>query len=102
MAILLLVSHHRRYTRRSEMKAIIATVISIALLMGSLVFLMEKHQSVFAQTISESTATDPGQLSQLPHSHNPQAAYQSGFEHGVIDGNTSSNTTSYIDLPHLT
>ena len=35
MAILLLVPHHRRYTRRSEMKAIIAAVISIAFLMGA-------------------------------------------------------------------
>jgi hypothetical protein len=81
------------------MKAIIATVISIAFLMGALVFLMEKQQSAFAQTVFGSTATDPGQLSQLPHSHNPQTAYQSGFEHGVIDGNTSSNATSYIDQP---
>jgi len=81
------------------MKAIIATVISIAFLMGALVFLMEKQQSAFAQTVFGSTATDPGQLSELPHSHHPQADYQSGFQHGVTDGNTSSNATSYIDQP---
>jgi hypothetical protein len=56
-------------------------------LMGALVFPMEKQQSAFAQTVFGSTATDHGQLSQLPHSHNPQTAYQSGFQHGVIDGN---------------
>ena len=60
---------------------------------------MEKQQSAFAQTISGSTVTEPGQFSELPHSHNPQSAYQSGFQHGVIDGNTSSNATSYIDQP---
>ena len=54
------------------MKTIIATVISIAFLMGALVFLMEKQQSVFAQTVFGSTATEPGQFSELPHSHNPQ------------------------------
>ena len=62
--------------------------------------LMIDAQSVFAQTESRSmVSTDPGQLSQLPHSHHPQAAYESGFQHGVTDGNTSSNATSYIDQP---
>jgi hypothetical protein len=56
-------------------------------------------QSVIAQTVSSTVSTDPGQLSQLPHSQRPQAAYQSGFQHGVTDGNTSSNATSYIDQP---
>jgi hypothetical protein len=62
--------------------------------------LMIDAQSVFAQTESRSmVSTDPGQLSELPHSHHPQADYQSGFQHGVTDGNRSSNATSYIDQP---
>ncbi|HEY7572709.1 MAG TPA: hypothetical protein VH796_15195 [Nitrososphaeraceae archaeon] len=81
------------------MKIIIAAVISIALLMGAPVFPMEKQQSAFAQTVLSTVSTDPGQLSQLPNSQHPQAAYQSGFQHGVTDGNTSSNTTLYIDQP---
>ncbi|MGN6633384.1 MAG: hypothetical protein ACTHKP_14295, partial [Nitrososphaeraceae archaeon] len=88
-----------KHTRLSKIKTIVFAVISLVLLIGAPVFLMEKQQSAFAQTVFGSTATDPGQLSQLPHSHNPQAVYQSGFQHGVIDGNTSSNATSYIDQP---
>jgi hypothetical protein len=63
--------------------------------------LMIDAQSAYAQVGSTSsmTSTDPGQLSELPHSDHPQAAYQSGFQHGVIDGNRSSNTTPYIDQP---
>src|SRR5689334_15823802 len=80
------------------MKTVIAAVISIVLLMGP-VFLMEKQQSVFAQTVLSTVSTEPGRFSQLPHSDHPQAAYKSGFQHGVIDGNTSSNSTSYIDQP---
>ena len=45
------------------------------------------------------TSTEPGQFSELPHSDHPQAPYQSGFQHGVMDGNRSSNATSYIDQP---
>ncbi|HEY7571410.1 MAG TPA: hypothetical protein VH796_08575 [Nitrososphaeraceae archaeon] len=45
------------------MTTIIAAVISIALLMGTSVFLMEKQQSAFAIS-----------------------PYQSGFQHGVSDG----------------
>jgi hypothetical protein len=66
MAILLLVPHHRRYTRRSEMKAIIAAVISIAFLIGAPVFLMVKQQSAFAIS-----------------------PYLSRFQHGVSDGKDS-------------
>jgi len=56
--------------------------------------------SAFAQAESRaSVSTEPGQFSELPHSDHPQAAYQSGFQHGVIDGNRSSNATSYIDQP---
>jgi hypothetical protein len=80
------------------MKTVIAAVISVALLMGALVFPIEQ-QSAFAQTVLSTVSTDPGQLSQLPHSHHPQADYQSGFQHGETDGNTSSNTTLYIDQP---
>jgi len=61
--------------------------------------LMIDAQSAFAQTVLSTVSTDPGQLSQLPHSHHPRADYQSGFQHGVIDGNRSSNATSYIDQP---
>src|SRR6188472_4672080 len=62
--------------------------------------LMIDAQSALAQAESRaSVSTEPGQFSELPHSHNPQAAYQSGFQHGVIDGNRSSNATSYIDQP---
>src|ERR1041384_4470192 len=56
-------------------------------------------QSVFAQTVLSTVSTEPGRFSELPHSDHPQAAYQSGFQHGVIDGNRSSNATSYIDQP---
>jgi len=59
-------SRHQSYTRRSEMKIIIAAVISVALLIGALVFLMETLQSVFAIS-----------------------PYESGFNHGVIDGKDS-------------
>jgi hypothetical protein len=45
------------------------------------------------------TSTEPGKFSELPHSDHPQAAYLSGFQHGVIDGNSSSNVISYIDQP---
>jgi hypothetical protein len=61
--------------------------------------LMIDAQSAFAQTVSSTVSTDPGQLSQLPHSHHPQADYQSGFQHGINDGNISSNATWYIDQP---
>jgi hypothetical protein len=78
---------------------IVVLVLGATLMMGTLVFPMEKQQFAFAQTVLSTVSTDPGQLSQLPHSHHPQADYQSGFQHGVIDGNTSSNATSYIDQP---
>jgi hypothetical protein len=75
----------------NEIKVISALVI--VLMIGAPV--------AYAQVGSTSsmTSTDPGQLSELPHSDHPQAAYQSGFQHGIIDGNTSSNATSYIDQP---
>src|SRR6476646_4736398 len=73
--------------------------LTIVLMIGSLVYPIEKQQSAIAQTVLSTVSTDPGQLSQLPHSDHPQAAYKSGFQHGVIDGNTSSNSTSYIDQP---
>jgi hypothetical protein len=73
--------------------------LAIVLMIGSLVYPIEKQQSAIAQTVLSTVSTDPGQLSQLPHSDHPQAAYKSGFQHGVIDGNTSSNSTSYIDQP---
>jgi len=73
--------------------------LGIVLMIGSLVYPIEKQQSAIAQTVLSTVSTDPGQLSQLPHSDHPQAAYKSGFQHGVIDGNTSSNSTSYIDQP---
>ena len=57
-------SRHQSYTRRSEMKIIIAAVISVALLIGAPVFLMEKQQAAFA--ISD---------------------YQSGYNHGCNDVN---------------
>jgi hypothetical protein len=56
-------------------------------------------QSAFAQTVLSTVSTDPGQLSQLPHSHHPQADYQSGFQHGVTDGKASINATWYIEQP---
>ncbi len=72
--------------------AILVLVLGATLMIGA--------QSAFAQAESRaSVSTEPGQLSQLPHSDHPQAAYQSGFQHGVIDGNMSSNATSYIDQP---
>jgi len=52
-----------KHTRLSEIKTIVAAVISLVLLIGAPVFLMETQQSVFAIS-----------------------AYQSGFNHGVIDG----------------
>jgi hypothetical protein len=42
-------THHQSCARRSEMNTIIATVISIAFLMGAQVFQMEKQQSAFAK-----------------------------------------------------
>ena len=80
---------------------VILSAMVVILIIGALVFPMEKQQSAYAQVGSTSsmTSTDPGQFSELPHSDHPQAAYQSGFQHGVIDGNTSSNATSYIDQP---
>jgi len=59
-------SRHQSYTRRSEMKTIIAAVISIAFLMDAQVFQMEKQHSAFAIS-----------------------PYQSGFQHGVSDGKDS-------------
>ena len=61
--------------------------------------LMIDAQSAFAQTVLSTVSTEPGQFSELPHSDHPQAAFLSGFQHGVTDGNTSSNATSYIDQP---
>jgi len=61
--------------------------------------LMIDAQSAFAQTVLSTVSTDPGQLSQLPHSHHPQADYQSGFQHGVTDGKASINATWYIEQP---
>ncbi|HEY7078567.1 MAG TPA: hypothetical protein VH500_02630 [Nitrososphaeraceae archaeon] len=71
--------------------AIVVLVLGATLMMGT--------HSAFAQTVLSTVSTDPGQLSQLPHSHHPQADYQSGFQHGVTDGITSSNATWYIDQP---
>jgi hypothetical protein len=71
--------------------------VIVVLMLGAT--LMIGSQSAFAQNVLSTVSTDPGQLSQLPHSHHPQADYQSGFQHGVVDGNTSSNATSYIDQP---
>ncbi|HEY1248158.1 MAG TPA: hypothetical protein VGE97_04155, partial [Nitrososphaera sp.] len=88
-----------KHTPLSEINIIVFAVISLVLLTGAPVFLMETQQSAFAQTVLSTVSTDPGQLSQLPHSHHPQADYQSGFQYGVIDGNTSSNATLYIDQP---
>ena len=72
------------------MNIIVFAVISLVLLIGAPVFLMETQQSAFAQTVLSTVSTEPGQFSELPHSDHPQAAYQSGFQHGVIDGNMSS------------
>lgn len=57
--------------------------------------------SVLASILSRSAmvSTEPGQFSELPHSDHPQAAYLSGFQHGVIDGNSSSSVKLYIDQP---
>ena len=71
--------------------------VIVVLVLGAT--LMIDAQSVFAQTVLSTVSTEPGQFSELPHSDHPQAAYQSGFQHGVIDGNMSSNATSYIDQP---
>jgi hypothetical protein len=73
-----------------------ATLGVIAVLMLGATLMIDA-QSVFAQTVLSTVSTDPGQLSQLPHSHHPRADYQSGFQHGITDGNRSSNATSYID-----
>ena len=75
------------------MKIIITTAIAIVILMIGV-------QSASASIGSGSiVSTDRGQLSQLPHSHHPQAAYRSGFEHGVTDGKAPINVTSYIHQP---
>jgi hypothetical protein len=66
-----------------------ATLGVIAVLMLGAT-LMIGAQSAFAQTVLSTVSTEPGQFSELPHSDHPQAAYQSGFQHGVIDGNMSS------------
>jgi len=62
--------------------------VIVVLVLGAT--LMIDAQSVFAQTVLSTVSTEPGQFSELPHSDHPQAAYQSGFQHGVIDGNMSS------------
>ena len=55
-----------KHTRLNEIKTIVAAVINLVLLIGASVFLMETQQSVFAIS-----------------------SYESGFNHGVIDGKDS-------------
>ena len=80
---------------------IILGVIAVMLVASLGATLMIGAPLAYAQlgATSSMTSTEPGRLSELPHSHHAEAAYQSGFEHGVIDGNRPSNATSYIDQP---
>ena len=75
------------------MKIVLSALAIVVLMIGT--------PLVYAQigSTASMTSTEPGRLSELPHSHHPEAAYRSGFEHGVIDGNRPSNATSYIDQP---
>jgi hypothetical protein len=49
MDLVLEFTHHQSCAQRSEMKTIIAAVISIEFLMGAQVFQMEKQKSAFAK-----------------------------------------------------
>ena len=81
------------------MRTIILSAVVICLMIGASVFPMEKQPLAYAQigSTASMTSTEPGRLSELPHSHHPEAAYRSGFEHGVTDGNT--NGSRYISQP---
>ena len=55
------------------MKAVISAFAIVILMIGA--------PLAYAQVGSTAsmTSTEPGQLSELPHSHHPEAAYRSGF-----------------------
>jgi hypothetical protein len=64
-----------KHTILSEMNIIVFAVISLVLLIGASVFLMETQQSVFAIS-----------------------SYKSGFNHGVIDGKDSCSHPDAIGI----
>jgi hypothetical protein len=77
------------------MLAVVKEIVSAV----AMVVLMIDAPSAFAQigSTGATVSTEPGQLSELPHSHHPQAAYRSGFAYGVVDGATKGDW--YISQP---